>query len=177
MRHRRRVAIHASERANVLDVEQQPPVPGTSELVELHEARLDVGAIRVRDQPQRIRARGGVLELPRRVLLLTLDVRDFLDLDLAFELELPQLDEELALLRDERFGLALQRADALGGALGGCLWFASRSLCADRCDERGTHEHRPDTAHAPTTVVTMSTKDTKNRTNVECLRGHRALRV
>ncbi len=110
-------AIHASERPHVVDIEEQPPVARAPELVELHQARLDVGPIRVGDEPQCVGARGRVFDLVRGFLLLPLDVGDLFDFDLPLELELAQLDEQLAFLRHQRFGLALERADAFRGPL------------------------------------------------------------
>ena len=118
MRHRRGGAVDTAERAQVVDVEEQPPVAGPSELVEMDEARLDVRPVGVGDLAQRVGTRRGLVQLPRRLLLLLVDRRELFDLDLPLELELPQLDEQLALLGDERLGFALQRADALAGAFG-----------------------------------------------------------
>ena len=45
---RRRRAIGAADLAQVLDVEQQPPVAGAPQLVDLHQPRFDVGPLPVR---------------------------------------------------------------------------------------------------------------------------------
>ncbi len=78
--------------------------------------------------------------LPRRLLLLLVDRRELFDLDLPFELELPQLDEQLALLGDQRLGLALQRADAFARALGRRLAPARRALLAEDAERQHADE-------------------------------------
>jgi hypothetical protein len=77
-----------------------------------------------------VRARAS--ELTRSLAALTLERRHLFDLDLAFELQLAQFDEELALLGDQRFGLALQLLDPFGGAFRRRLRPPARRLAAQR---------------------------------------------
>ena len=141
--HGRDGAVDVAERSHVLDVEQQSPVAGASQLVDLHQPRLDVGPVGLRDELQRVGARLRIFELARGLAALALDRSHFLDLDLPFELELPQLDEQLALFGDERLGLALQLLDAFGGALGRRLRSPRGRLAADRHDGRREQADRP----------------------------------
>ena len=105
--HRRRRPVDASERPQVVDIEQKTPVTGPAQPVEMDQTGLDVGSIRVGDLFQRVGTRRRVVQLARRVLLLPVDRGKFLDFDLPVEFELSQLHQQLALLRDERLGLAL----------------------------------------------------------------------
>ena len=105
--HRRRRPVDASERPQVVDIEQKTPVTGPAQPVKMDQTGLDVGSIRVGDLFQRVGTRRRVVQLARRVLLLPVDRGKFLDFDLPVEFELSQLHQQLALLRDERLGLAL----------------------------------------------------------------------
>ena len=77
-----------------------------------------LGPLGLGDQLQRVGPRAAHRRAGARSRRAGARSRQFLDLDLPFELELPQLDEQLALFGDERLGLALQLLDPLGGALG-----------------------------------------------------------
>src|SRR5207237_1057777 len=108
---RRRRAVRASQLPQIVDVEQQPPVARAAHLVQLHEARFDVGTLPIRLPLQRLRARGRRVELTLNAAGLRLDRGELFRFDLSIQFELAELNEQRLLLRSERFRLALERRE------------------------------------------------------------------
>ena len=116
--HRGRRAVGTADRLQVVEIEQQPPVAGASQLVQLDEAGLDIRTFGVRGVSKRRRTGDRRGQLRLRPAQGGLDRREILGLQLALDLELAELDEQCLLLRGQRLGFALQRADPVGDALG-----------------------------------------------------------
>ena len=141
-------AIGAAERPQVVDVEQQPPVAGAAQLVELHEPGLDVGALGVGDL-RSASARARVVRRRELLLLSGASPRsgELLDLDLALELQLAQLDRAASLscaasASASRCSARIRSRRALGGAFGA---LAIRGLRESR---RRGQARRRDQRHA-----------------------------
>ena len=116
--HRGRRAVGTADRLQVVEIEQQPPVAGASQLVQLDEAGLDIRTFGVRGVSKRRRTGDRRGQLRLRPAQGDLDRREILGLQLALDLERAELDEQGLLLRGQRLGFALQRADPVGDALG-----------------------------------------------------------
>ena len=114
---RRRRAVRASQLPQIVDVEQQPPVARAAHLVQLHEARFDVGTLPIRLPLQRLRARGRRVELTLNAAGLRLDRGELFRFDLSIQFELAELNEQRLLLRSERFRLTLERRETIRRAL------------------------------------------------------------
>ena len=164
VRHGRRCPVDAAERAQIIDVEEQPPVAGAAQAIEVDEAGFDVGAIGIGDLLERLGPCRRFVQSLGRLGLLTTDRCDLFDLDLPIEFELAQLDEQLTLLGDQRFSLALERANALARALrrrwrraSGRFLARERKAESDRT-ESGKGEEAPHQKSAlPSTAPGMGT--------------------
>ena len=121
MRHRGGHAVDAAERSQIVDVEEQAPIARPAQLVQPDQPRFDIGTIGVRRAPQRRRARRRFAQLAARLLGVLIEASQLRDFQLAFDFELPQLDEQLAFLRRELFASRCS-ADPLGGACAGWVF-------------------------------------------------------
>ena len=120
--------VGAPHFAQVVDVEQQPPVAGAPHLVQLHHAGLDVRPLPFRFALQPLRLRAGRGQLLLHVARIALNLRELFDLDRAIDFELAQFGEHAALLLRQRLGLALQRRQPLRGAAAPALPSAAPSF-------------------------------------------------
>ena len=110
---RRGSAIHATDRPQVIDVEQQSPVTRLTQLVQIDQAMFDFWSLRIRGALEGCRARARRRNFLARPTQLAFGIRQFLRLQLAVDFELPQVDEQRTFLRGKGIGFLLQRANSL----------------------------------------------------------------
>ncbi len=123
---RRRGPVHAAERLDVLDVEQQPPVSRAPHLVETHEPLIDVRLLALRRLLERGRPFAGLGETRFDRLQLALDRVQLLGLDLPVDFEAAEIVEDRLLLLREIVRFAAERGEAVGDAPGERIVLSSR---------------------------------------------------
>ena len=105
--------VGAAEFLHVRHVQEQADVAGPAQLVELDHPGLEHRPGGCRFGLEGVDLVGGVAELVCDALRIGLDVLELFGLEIALDFELPQVDEQRALLGRERVGFALQLAEAL----------------------------------------------------------------
>ena len=149
---RRYRAIRSPHLAHIVHAEQKPNVAPTAKLVQLSEARSESGNFRRLALLERRELSDRRVELVigrgQRLLGFALG----LDLDVAFDFEAPQIDEQRLLARGERVGFFTESAKAVGGSLVGVLR-AQRHRHRD-CDDEDPALHAGESTALPTSLST-----------------------
>jgi hypothetical protein len=138
-------ARRLSDAPQIRGGEEHAQVARLAQLVQLDDARAQLGTRRLLGLLQRRHARGCRPEVGGDLRRVGVDLLQLLRLQLALDLELPQVAKDGALLRREAVGFALQRLQPLARTRGQRR--GPRAVGLLRQERRRTHHDAPRAEH------------------------------